>query len=316
MKTLRRILAIPEVGIILPLVAFAVVFSLLDHSFLSRNSMATMLRAVAFVGIIAVGQTWLMVAGEIDLSVGSVAGLCAVVASWTMKHYGWPMEVGLAAGLATGALAGLVNGLVAIRVGIPAFIATLGMLYIARGLNYLLCSGYPIYPIPESLSAFGRAEPWKLSWPFFIFVAVVILGDFCLRKTVFGRKAMATGGNAEVARIAGISTNAVKINCYVLTGALAALAGMLQMTRLNTGDPGIGNGWELEVIASVVIGGVSLFGGAGTVVGVFLGVIIMQVVRSGLVVSGVNTHWQTVAVGVIMIAAVGVDLLRRRTKKT
>jgi ribose transport system permease protein len=147
-------------------------------------------------------------------------------------------------------------------------------------------------------------------------VAVVILGDFCLRKTVFGRKAMATGGNAEVARIAGISTNAVKINCYVLTGALAALAGMLQMTRLNTGDPGIGNGWELEVIASVVIGGVSLFGGAGTVVGVFLGVIIMQVVRSGLVVSGVNTHWQTVAVGVIMIAAVGVDLLRRRTKKT
>ncbi|MEI6972047.1 MAG: ABC transporter permease [bacterium] len=315
MIKIRRLLTIPEMGILLPLLGFALIFLSIDHTFLLPNSVAAMLRAVAFVGIIAVGQTWLMVAGEIDLSVGSVAGLCAVVASWTMKNYGWPMEVGLAAGLATGALAGLVNGLVAIRLGIPAFIATLGMLYIARGFNYLLCKGYPIYPIPESLSAFGQAEPLGISWAFVILVAVVIIADFCLRKTVFGRKVMATGGNAEVARIAGISTNAVKINCYALTGMLAALAGILLMAQLNVGQPEIGTGWELDVIASVVIGGVSLFGGVGTVAGTFLGLIIMQVVRSGLVVSGVNTHWQTVAVGVIMIAAVGVDLLRRRAKK-
>lgn len=316
MKSFRGILAIPEVGILLPLVAFAIVFSCIDSSFLGSNSMAAMLRAVAFVGIIAVGQTWLMVAGEIDLSVGSVAGLCAVVASWTMKQAGWPLEAGLAAGLATGMLAGFCNGFVAIRLGIPAFIATLGMLYIARGLNYLLCKGYPIYPIPESLTAFGKAEPFGLSWAFIILAAAVIAGDFCLRKTVFGRKVMATGGNAEVARIAGINTDAVKISCYVLTGTLAALAGILLMTQLNVGQPEIGTGWELDVIASVVIGGVSLFGGVGTVAGTFLGLIIMQVVRSGLVISGVNTHWQTVAVGVIMIIAVGIDLLRRRAKKT
>ncbi len=315
MVKVRRLLTVPEMGILVPLVAFALIFLGIDHTFLRPNSVAAMLRAVAFIGIIAVGQTWLMVAGEIDLSVGSVAGLCAVVASWTMKNYGWPMEVGLAAGLATGALAGLVNGLVAIRLGIPAFIATLGMLYIARGFNYLLCKGYPIYPIPESIAAFGKAEPLGGSWAFVILVVVVIVADFCLRKTVFGRKVMATGGNAEVARIAGISTSAVKINCYVLTGMLAALAGMLLMAQLNVGQPEIGTGWELDVIASVVIGGVSLFGGVGTVAGTFLGLIIMQVVRSGLVVSGVNTHWQTVAVGVIMIAAVGVDLLRRRAKK-
>lgn len=315
MMKARKLLSIPEMGILLPLLGFALLFLSIDHTFLNPNSVAAMLRAVAFIGIIAVGQTWLMVAGEIDLSVGSVAGLCAVVASWTMKNYGWPMEVGLAAGLATGALAGLVNGLVAIRLGIPAFIATLGMLYIARGFNYLLCKGYPIYPIPDQLTAFGKAEPLGVSWAFVILVAVVIIADFCLRKTVFGRKVMATGGNAEVARIAGISTNAVKINCYVLTGMLAALAGMLLMAQLNVGQPEIGTGWELDVIASVVIGGVSLFGGVGTVAGTFLGLIIMQVVRSGLVVSGVNTHWQTVAVGVIMIAAVGVDLLRRRAKK-
>jgi len=131
---------------------------------------------------------------------------------------------------------------------------------------------------------------------------------------VNGRKVYATGGNKEVARIAGINTPWVQISCYILTGGLAGLAGMLLMSQLNVGQPEIGVGWELDVIAAVVIGGTSLFGGAGTVTGTFLGLLIMQVVRSGLVVTGVNTHWQTVAVGVIMVTAVWVDLLRRKSK--
>jgi len=313
-KTIRRLLAIPEMGILVPLLGFTWLFFAFTHSFLSPNSMAAMLRAVAFIGIIAVGQTWLMVAGEIDLSVGSVAGLCAITAAWVMKTAGLPVEAGLLAGLAAGALLGLVNGIVAVRLGVPAFIATLGMLYIARGLNYLICQGYPIYPIPESLQAFGKAEPFGVSWAFVILVLAVIAGEFCLRKTVWGRSVYATGGNKEVARIAGINTDRVKIICYIKTGALAGLSGMLLMAQLNVGQPEIGSGWELDVIASVVIGGVSLFGGVGTVIGTFLGLLTMQVVRSGLVMTGVNTHWQTVAVGVIMIAAVGFDLLRRRTK--
>lgn len=314
MKLLRKIWAIPEAGIFVPLVVFTLVFFCVNPGFLGANSVAAMLRALTFVGIIAVGQTWLMVAGGIDLSVGSVAGLCAIVSSWLMKTQGWPVEAGLLAGLSVGLLAGLVNGLVTVRLGIPAFIATLGMLYVARGLNYLLCQGYPIYPIPDVLKQLGRAEPLGLSWAFVIFVLLAAAGDFCLRRTVYGRMAYATGGNAEVARIAGINTQRVQISCYVLTGGMAALAGMLLMSQLNVGQPEIGVGWELDVIASVVIGGVSLFGGVGTVVGTFLGLLLMQVVRSGLVVTGVSTHWQTVAVGVIMVTAVGVDLLRRRTK--
>jgi len=314
MKTLRRLTALPEVGISIPLVVLILVFYLINHAFLSPNSVGAMLRGMAFVGIIAVGQTWLMVAGEIDLSVGSVAGLCAVVSSWLMKDAGWPVAAGLAAGAAVGCFAGLINGLVAVRFGIPAFIATLGMLYIARGFNYLLCQGYPIYPIPDALKSFGRAEPLGLSAAFIIFVLIVISGDFCLRKTVFGRMVYATGGNKEVARIAGINTDWVKVSCYMLSGLLAGLGGMLLMAEINVGQPEIGVGWELDVIASVVIGGVSLFGGVGTVLGTFLGLVIMQVVRSGLVVAGVSTHWQTVAVGVIMIVAVGLDLLRRRAK--
>jgi len=314
MKNLRKLWEVPELGVLVPLVACTLLFYGVSHSFLSYNSIASMLRAMAFVGIIAVGQTWLMIAGEIDLSVGSVAGFCAVVSAWLMKHAGFSVEAGLAAGLFFGCLAGLINGIVAVRFGIPAFIATLGMLYIARGFNYLLCKGYPVYPIPDSLKAFGRADPLGLSWAFVIFVGAALIGDFSLRKTVYGRRVYATGGNKEVARIAGINTDWVKLKCYILTGALAGLGGMLLMAQLNVGQPEIGVGWELDVIASVVIGGVSLFGGIGTVTGTFLGLMIMQVVRSGLVVTGVNTHWQTVAVGVIMILAVGVDLLRRRTK--
>jgi len=314
MRFLRRIWTIPEAGILVPLLVFTLVFCGINQSFLGPNSVAAMLRAMAFVGVIAVAQTWLMIAGGIDLSVGSVAGLCAIVSSWLMKVYGWPVEAGSAAGLCVGMLTGLVNGLISVRCGIPAFIATLGMLYVARGLNYLLCKGYPIYPIPEPLKNLGRAEPLGLSWAFIVFAVLVVIGDFCLRRTTYGRMVYATGGNAEVARIAGINTARVQIGCYMLTGALAALAGMLLMSQLNVGQPEIGVGWELDVIASVVIGGVSLFGGVGTVTGTFLGLLMMQVVRSGLVVTGVNTHWQTVAVGVIMVTAVGVDLLRRKTK--
>jgi ribose transport system permease protein len=314
MNRLKRLLHIPETGVMVPVVVLALIFFWIDHTFLSPGGLAAMLRAIAFVGIIAIGQTWLMIAGEIDLSVGSVAGLCAIVSSWLMKNAGWSLEAGLFAGLATGAIVGLINGLVAVWLGIPAFIATLGMLYIARGFNYLLCQGYPIYPIPARLAAFGNAEPFGVSWAFIILMATAAIGDFCLRKTVVGRKVFATGGNAEVASIAGINIKHVKIGCYILTGSSAAIAGMLVMAQLNVGQPEIGTGWELDVIASVVIGGVSLFGGIGTVAGTFLGLLIMQIVRSGLVVSGVSTHWQTVAVGIIMIAAVGTDLLRRRAK--
>jgi ribose transport system permease protein len=310
----RRVMAIPEVGVLIPLILLAAVFACCDASFLNSSSIAVMLRALAFVGIIAVAQTWLMIAGEIDLSVGSVAGLCAVLSAWSMKEGGLPVGVGIGLGLAAGAAAGLVNGLVAVRLGIPGFIATLGMLYIARGLNYLLCKGYPIYPLPETLTAFGQAEPFGVSAAFLCFVAIAVVGDLALRRTIYGRMVLATGGNLEVAQLAGIPTRAVKIACYAASGTLSGLAGMLLMAQLNVGQPEIGVGWELDVIASVVIGGVSLFGGVGTVAGAVLGLLVMQVVRSGLVVTGVSTHWQTVSVGAIMIAAVGLDLLRRRAR--
>jgi ribose transport system permease protein len=273
-----------------------------------------MLRATSFVGVVAIGMTLLMVSGEIDLSVGSVAGLCAIICAWLMTKTGWPVSVSIFAGVLTGGLVGLVNGWLTVVIGLPAFITTLGMMYIARGLNYLICAGYPIYPLPDSVKKFGAADTLGTSWSFVIFLVLVILVDCGLRWTTLGRMIYATGGNQEVARLAGINTVRVKVGCFVATGMLAGLGGILLMSRIAVGQPEIGTGWELEVIASVVIGGVSLFGGMGTVAGTLLGLTIMQVIRNGLVSTSVNTHWQTVAVGFIMILAVGVDLLRRRTK--
>ncbi|NBV97752.1 MAG: ABC transporter permease, partial [Verrucomicrobia bacterium] len=264
MQKLKKIWAVPEIGILLPLLLCVAFFTWVSPAFLGPESVRAILRALAFVGLIAVGQTFLMIAGEIDLSVGSVAGFCAIASAWLMKTAHWPAAAAIVAAVTLGAALGLVNGWVTVRIGIPAFITTLGMLYIAKGLNYLLCKGYPIYPLPASVQD--------------------------------GRKVYATGGNREVAHLAGIHTEAVKIGCFVLCGALAAVGGILLMAQINVGQPEIGVGWELDVIASTVIGGVSLFGGVGTVVGTFLGLLLMQVIRTGLVTTGVNTHWQTVAV--------------------
>lgn len=310
----RRVAMTPEVGVLIPLLLLLLVFYLLNPVLLTPASMAAMLRAVAFIGLIAVGQTLLMVSGEIDLSVGSVAGLCAVVAGWLMVKLHWPVAPSVAVGLLAGAAAGLVNGLLAVRLGLPAFIATLGMLYMARGLTYAICSGYPLYPLPASLTGFGKMTPLGVSCAFFVFLGVAMVGDFVLRRTVFGRSVCATGGNAEVARIAGIRAGGVKLACFVLTGTLAGLAGILMAAQVGVAQPDFGTGWELDVIAAVVIGGVSLFGGVGTVRGTVLGLLLLQVVRSGLVTSGVNTYWQTATVGFIIVAAVSVDILRRSTK--
>lgn len=312
----RQLLVVPEAGILIPLIIVTAFFQYRNPILLTSDSIGALLRALSFVGIIAVGQTMLMVSGELDLSVGAVAGFCSVVTALLMAqgHGNWPIWAAVAVGLAAGAVIGLINGLVAVRLGIPAFITTLGMMYVARGATMLITGGNPIYPLPDAFNNFGDATPLHTSWSFVLLLIIAAIGDFVLRRTTYGRMICATGGNREVAQIAGINTRVVKICCYTLTGTLAALAGILIAANFNSGTPQTGTGYELNVIAAVVIGGVSLFGGLGTVLGTFLGLLIIQVIQNGLVLMGVSPNWQTVAIGMIMVAAVGFDLLRRRAK--
>lgn len=312
-RRLIGFIAIGEVGVLAAMALLIVFFWLLEPAFLSERNIRAILNVVSFVGIIAIGQTILLVAGEFDLSVGSVAGLSAVVAAKLMTAAALPVTVAILGGIGVGAAIGLLNGVIVVRLGIPAFIQTLGMLFIGQGLIQVVTGGYPVYPLPEAINAIGGADlAFGLGWSFAFFIVAAIVADFVLRRTVLGRNIYATGGNQEVARLVGINTNAYKIGAFIVVGALSAIAGMFVMADLGSGGTSIGSGWELTVIAGVVVGGVSLFGGAGTVAGGVVGILMLKVVQSGLVVIGVNSNWQQIAVGVIMVMAVGLDIVRRR----
>jgi ribose transport system permease protein len=305
--------AIGEVGVIAALILLVALFYILQPAFLSDRNIRAILQVVSFVGIIAIGQTMLLVTGEFDLSVGQVAGLSAVVAARLMTLFALPVPVAILGGVLTGAVVGLVNGVVVVRFRIPAFIQTLGMLFIAQGLIQVVTNGAPVYPLPPSVGATGMTTVvFGLGWSFVFFIVAAIAADFVLRRTVLGRNMYATGGNPEVARLVGINTSLYKIGAFVAVGILAAIAGMFVMADLASGTTSIGTGWELNVIAGVVVGGVSLFGGAGTMAGGIVGILLLQVVSSGLVVVGVSSNWQQIAVGVIMVLAVGLDIARRR----
>ena len=306
-------IAIGEVGVIAALLLLVAFFYVMQPAFLSERNLRAILNVVSFVGIIAIGQTMLLVAGEFDLSVGSVAGLSAVVAAKLMTAAAWPVAFAIVGGVGVGALVGLVNGLIVVKLRIPAFIQTLGMLFIGQGLIQLVTDGYPVYPLPPEIGVIGTTNlAFGLGWSFAFFIVAAGLADFVLRRTVLGRNMYATGGNQEVARLVGINTSLYKIGAFVTVGALAAIAGMFVMADHGSGGTSIGSGWELTVIAGVVVGGVSLFGGAGSIAGGVVGILMLKVVQSGLVVIGVNSNWQQIAVGVIMVLAVGLDILRRR----
>jgi len=310
---LLAFITVGEVGVIAALLLIVALFYVLEPAFLSERNIRAIFNVVSFVGIIAIGQTILLVAGEFDLSVGSVAGVSAVSAAQLMTAFAWPVPVALMGGVGIGLVIGLVNGLVVVKFKIPAFIQTLGMLFIGQGLIQLITGGFPVYPLPESVARFGMSTfAFGLGWSVLFFVVAALVADVVLRRTVLGRNLYATGGNPEVARLVGINTTYYKIGAFMTVGALAAVAGMFVMADLQSGTTSIGSGWELVVIAGVVVGGVSLFGGVGTIAGGVAGIVVLKVVQSGLVVVGVDSNWQQIAVGVIMVAAVGLDIVRRR----
>lgn len=314
---LLRWFAISEVGVIVALGLIATLFYAIEPAFLSARNLRAMLNIVSFTGIVAIAQTILLVTGEFDLSVGSVAGLAAVVSGKLMTAAGCPIPVALLGGVGAGALVGLVNGFSVVVLGIPAFIQTLGMLFIGQGLIQVVTGGYPVYPLPSSVSAFGQQSlVFGLGWSFVFFLVAAAAGDVLLRRTVLGRNLYATGGNAAVARLVGIPVRGYKIGAFVLAGMLSAIGGMFVMADLASATTSIGTGWELAVIAGVVVGGVSLFGGVGSVIGGLVGLLLLQVVQSGLVTIGVSANWQQIAVGLIMVLAVGLDTLRRRLALT
>ncbi len=310
---LRRTAGLQQgAAVVFPLVVAIVFFGLANDAFLGYANLVLILNTLAFVGIVAVGQTLLIACGEFDLSVGAVAALSGYVAADLTVNSGWPLVGGFAVALLIGVAFGLLNGLVTTRLGVPSFIVTIGTLYIGRGIVDFLAHGMTIFPLPEAWSDFGSTKFNRVSVIVLVLVALVLIGEFTLRRTLFGRKLLATGANPEAARTIGIDPRRVKLQAFVLMGVLAAVAGLLQAASLGTGDPAVGRSWELMSIAAVVIGGTSLFGGSATVIGTLVGIVTLQVISNGVVSLGLETNWQTVVIGLLMIVLVALDLLRRR----
>jgi ribose/xylose/arabinose/galactoside ABC-type transport system permease subunit len=301
-----------ESGILLALILVGAGFALLEPVFLSSQNLTDIARNAAFTFVAASMATFVFGAGGLDLSVGSVLGVGAVVGGMTVVDAGAPALVGVAAAIGAGAVVGLVNGLIIVKGGIPALVATLGMLYAARGVIMIVTEGQPVFPFPTDFTEAVSGTVAGLPVMALIAVAIAVAAHVVLRYTRFGRELLATGGNREAARLAGISVDRVSIAVYVLAGAAAALAGVLIAARLGTAQASAGTGYELIVIAAVIIGGTSLFGGSATIIGTVIGSLLLATLTNGMTVVELSPFYQNVVVGAVIILAVAIDQWRRR----
>jgi ribose transport system permease protein len=295
------------IGFVVLIVVFAI--TLHDDGFTTQNNLLNVVRQTAIIATMAVGMTFVIAAGQIDLSVGAVAGLCSVTAAMAIER--WGLVPGIVAGLLTGVAVGGFNGFLVTRLVIPSFLVTLGMMGVARGLAMWMTDTAPV-PILDTTynNIFGSGNvgpvPSLLIW----IAMATSFGYIVLRKTAYGREVLATGGNASAARFSGVDTSKIGLLVLTVSGAVAGLAGMLYAGRLHSGRFSWGEGDELSVIAAVVLGGTSLYGGSGTVLGSVLGALLIGVVNNGLILMGLETSQQIIIRGGIIVLAVA--LARRR----
>ncbi len=287
-------------------------FGLLSHNFLSARTFVTLANRIPTLAVIAAGMTLVLIIGEIDLSVGSVLGLCGSVMGLALVNFHMPFWAAILLGLGLGLVAGTLNGLVIVCLGIPSFIVTLGMLEIARGLAYLASNSQTKYigSAVEGLSA--PVVGLAVSPAFLIAIVIIVVGQIALSRTVFGRYLVAIGTNEQAVRLAGINPVPPKMAVFALLGLLAGLGGVFYTSRLGSSDPNAGVGLELSAIAAVVIGGTSLMGGRGSVVNTFFGVLIIATLEAGLAQIGASEPTKRVITGVVIVTAVILDALRHR----
>jgi ribose transport system permease protein len=298
------------------LIVVFIFLSIASPVFLSADNLFNVGAQTAVVAVIAIGMTLVIITAGIDLSVGSVAALSGVVGVMMMANLGLPVPLAIIGGTLVGALAGLVNGLLVSVAGLAPFIATLGMLTVARGLVYIVTNAQAIFGAPDSFRLLGQGVIGPIPIPILVIVVVAVAGYIVLSRTRLGRYAYAMGSNLEAARLSGIPVRRYLTSVYVISGALAGFGGMIAASRVNSGQPNFGIGLELDVIAAAVIGGASLFGGQGTVLGTLIGAFLIALIRNGAVLLDVSTFYQQVIIGVVIWLAVLWDQYRRRRLAT
>jgi len=305
---------ISKYAIPLALVLLVVIFSITSDAFLTSRNILNILRQVSIVGICAVGMTFVILTGGIDLSVGSVIGV-SVVSCASLMVSGVHPVLAVIISLLIGAVIGLINGIFINEVGIPPLITTLAMMTALRGIAYKITAGLPVYGFPKSFAVIGQGYLGKVPVPVIIMVIVFIIGYILITKTRFGRYVYGLGGNEEATRLSGVNVKKTKYKIYILESVLAAVAGIVLLSRVNSGQPKAGEGYEMDIITAVVLGGVSIAGGTGKITGVITGVFLMGVLTNGMILTNVDEYTQWIVKGAVLLLAVSLDQISHKLKK-
>lgn len=302
------------------LIALLIFFSIFAPNFAAWNNMVNIMQATAVNGVLGVAVTFVIISGGIDLAVGTMMTLTAVMAGIVLTNLGMPLPIGILGALGSGAFMGAISGGIIAKLKIPPFIATLGMMQIARGLALVFSGAKPIYfnstpnyGLLSAESSITNLIPGlEIPNGVFIMFGVAIIAAIVLNRSILGRYIFALGSNEEAARLSGVNVDFWKIVTYAISGMICGVAGLLVSSRLNSAQPALGLGYELDAIAAAVIGGTSLSGGRGTMMGTIIGAFIMSVLTNGLRVMGVQEEWKIVVTGVIIVAAVYIDIVLRK----
>jgi ribose/xylose/arabinose/galactoside ABC-type transport system permease subunit len=306
----RILQALRQYGILAGFLLVVVGLSVLAPAFLTPRNLLNLIRQTSMHGIMAVGMTFVILTGGIDLSVGSVLALAGVVCA-SLEHAEYPLVLVVGATLLLGASAGLVNGLVITKGKVTPFVVTLGTMSIARGLAHIYTDGQPISGFGPAFRFLGSGQVAGIPLPILLFLSTILLAAFILRNTTLGRYTYGIGGNEEAVRLSGVSVDGYKTAAYVIGGFTSALGAIVLTSRLNAGESIAGTGYELDVIASVVIGGTSLLGGRGGVWGTLVGALLIGTINNGMNLLMISSYYQLVVKGAIIVAAVLLDRLRQ-----
>lgn len=300
------------------IIIFAIVFIgmsvLSPNTFLTMNNITNVLRQGSVYAIMAVGMTFAIMIGGIDLSQGSVLAVVGVVVGLIMKEGQGNMYLAMVAGLAVGALIGLLNGVIIGYLDVPAFIATLGTMYGMRGVALILTNAAPVGADYAPFRVLGTGYLFGIPLPVYLVALVAIVGQFILTKTAIGRYILAVGSNAEASHLSGINVRKVKVVAHIYSSVAVAIAAIMYLSRLGAAQPTAGNGYELEAVCATVIGGSSIMGGEGSIVGSAIGAMVVMVLRNGMVLLGVSTYWQQLIIGTVLVVAVIFDVLRKKAE--
>jgi ribose transport system permease protein len=305
--------AMPSSGAVVSVAIVATLLAIASPQFLTVDNLTLVARSFSFIAIAAMGQFVVILTRGIDISAGSVIGLAGIVTAM-LSSSGVPVPFALLGGLGAAMLVGLLNGWLIAAFGLVSFMVTLGMLNVVRGADVALTRGFPITGIDESIKNLGQGFTIGLPNPVWIMLILAAVMWWVMTRTVFGRQLYAIGGNDEAARLSGVRVRLLTGAAYVLSALFAGIAGILLTARLGVAEATIGTGYELDIIAAAVIGGTSFFGGIGSVVGVIWGAALLGIVRNGMALLGVDSYWQQIVIGAVIIIAVIID--RLRTRKT